>query len=282
MSLEAGEFIRAVIIPRGFQTLLPDGIDLLARRIARKQRMSRATAFILAVGEDHPTPSDALGMLYFAEIVKIADDAIDRNATSFTDTTQLRDYILRSEIPGTNGANINELLGRCLDCYSPYKKRVITSFLDEMVTLHLDSPQRGIPGTYSYEDALAYRRVTDDPLLETFAELTGSNKARFVSIGRVWQMIEDALDWTEDTEEQTKNLFIGMATDEKEIDHLQKISGRWKRGRLFDFRVNALLGIKSSHVRRTRERYKQEILDQMPQIGGNPARLTGMAACILF
>ncbi len=160
-----------------------------------------------------------------------------------------------------------------------------------MVGIHLHGAHRGIPGKYSFKEALEYRRVTDDPLLETLAELTDSNKARFVHIGRTWQFIEDGLDWTEDAQEQAKNLFIGMATDTwhergtlkgKEIDYLLTILGRWQRGRLFDFRLNALKGIKSPSIKRTREKYRQEILNEMPAIGGNFAGIMGTVANILF
>lgn len=214
MNPETRTLIKAALIPRGFQSLLPfEEMDSVALRMARKQKLSRSTLFILAVGENSPTPRDALGMLYFTQVVKSSDDAIDRNNVKFSDAQSLRNFLLNSEVPGVHNVKVKDLLERCLHCYPPDKQRAISSFIDQMVNVHLENPHRGIPGTYSYQEVVDYRRVTNDPLVETFAELTGSSKARFVSIGRAWQLIEDAMDWTEDAQEQSKNLFLGMATD---------------------------------------------------------------------
>ncbi len=102
------EFLRAAI-PRGLQTLLPDDIDPLAQRLARKQRLRLGTLFILSAAEKHPTPSEALGVMYFGQLVKSADDAIDRNPADFTSRDKLRDYLLRSEVLGTGGVQIKEV-----------------------------------------------------------------------------------------------------------------------------------------------------------------------------
>lgn len=290
MSLKTGEFLRAAV-PRGLQTLLPDDIDPLAKRLARKQRLRLGTLVVLVASDNHPTPSEALGVMYFSQLVKSADDAIDRNPADFTSRDELRGYLLQSAVLGTGGVQVKEVLERCLSCFETDKQGAINSFLEDMVGVHLRGIHRGIPGKYSFKETLEYRRVTNDPLLETLAELTDSNKARFVHIGRAWQLIEDGLDWTEDAQEQAKNLFIGMATDTwhergdlkgEEIDYLLSILGRWQRGRLFDFRLNALRGIKSPFVKSTREKYRQEILNEIPAIGGNFAGIVGTVSSILF
>lgn len=290
MSLRTAEFLRAAV-PRGLKTLLPVDIDPLAERLARKQRLRLGTLVILSVAEKHLTPYETLGVMYFSQLVKSADDAIDRNPTDFTSRDELRGYLLHSEVPGTGGAQVKEVLERCLSCFETDKQGAINSFLEDMVGVHMHGVHRGVAGTYSFKDALDYRRVTNDPLLETLAELTDSNKVRFVHIGRAWQLIEDGLDWTEDAQEQAKNLFIGMATDTwhergdlkgEELDYLLSILGRWQRGRLFDFRLNELRGIKSLFVKSTREKYRQEILNEMPAIGGNFVGIMGTVANILF
>lgn len=291
MSLEAGEILRAVFIPRGYYTLLPDDIDTVAKRIARKQRMSRAAVFILTMGETHPTPREAMGMLYFCQIVKTADNVLDRDASDFSNYEQLRQRLLSTDMNGIPGVSINESLQACLECYSAEKQRVVSSFLNEMVTAHLGAPQRGVMGTYTFEEAQDYRRHTNDPLVEAFAELTGSKKEKFISAGRVWQLLDDALDWTEDSVENNKNLYLGMATDTwhnrgepvgEDIDYLKKRLKNWQRGRVFDFRVQELTAIKSPKISVTRARYKQRILDELPSVGGNSARVFGLIAQIVF
>lgn len=294
MTVEKGTLLRAALLPRGFETLLPHGeIDPLALRIARKQRLSRSALFILAAGEARPTPQEALGMLYFTQVIKTEDDALDRNITHFSTPKELRDYLLTQEIAGAPHSTVQDALEKSLACYSLDKQKAISSFLDEMVEVHLQNPQRGTPGSYSYQDAMEYRKSTNEPLLETFAKLTDthSNRDRYRAIAHTWQLIEDGLDWTEDAQEQSKNLFLGMATDTwhergklegQDIDHLLKTLGRWQRGRMFDFRVNALLGIKSPHLKNTREKYKKEIMDQMPAIGEKGARALTTITHLVF
>lgn len=291
MSLETGEILRAAFIPRGYYTLLPDDIDPVAKRIARKQRMSRAAVFILSVGETHPTPREALGMLYFAQIVKTADNVLDRDATDLSNYDQLRQRLLSTDINGIPGVSVNESLEACLECYSPEKQRVVNSFLNEMVSVHLGAPQKGVMGAYTFDEAQDYRRRTNDRLVETLAELTGSKKEKFVSAGRVWQLLDDALDWAEDSVESNKNLYLGMATDtwhdrgepeQEDVDYLRNRLKGWRRGRVFDFRVQEFSAIKSSRTSVTRARYKQRILDELPLVGGNSARIFGLAAQLVF
>lgn len=281
MPLRAIEILRATM-PRGLDTLLPTDIDPLAKRLARKQRLRLGTVYVLAASDSQVTPQEVLGIMYFAQLVKTADDALDRNPRGFNDYGELRSYLLHTEVQGTNGVQIEEILKRSLACFSQDKQAAISLFLNEMVSVHLGSPQRGIPGTYTFEDARDYRRITVDPFLETLAELTNSSKARFLSIGRGGQLVEDGLDWAEDAGEQSKNQFLGMAADTGELSYLQSILPGWGRGRIFDFRIKELIAIKMPYVKNTRERYRQEILDQVPGMEGINARLMATAARILF
>ncbi len=294
MPIETKAFLKAIVSPTGFTDLFPDiKIDSKVAELTKQVRLTKLVMAILAAGEGSPSSQDALGTLCFTQIVRTCDDILDEEFTecpSFSDAETFRQYLLSSELVNSNGVMVGQIFDRCLECFPPMKQDLIRSFLDNMVSSHLTTPQKGIAGEYSYQDALAYRTVTNEPFTDIYAELTKSSKSRFRAIGGVWQLIDDALDWQEDIVRGTKNLFLGMANDVwdtkgnpvgKELSYLEGQKGkpeyRWR-----DVSWGPLWRLRSSNIAATRRNYLREIDSLLPKIDGRCGRIMGGVAHTLL
>lgn len=310
MSLETGQIVKAVISAREFRGLLADSpISSLDNLLIEKKRLRWLTLVIHAVGEKTPSPSDLLGLLYFFQLIRTCDDAVDgRPATldgkiaatdgkvisRMQDATRLREYFLGSTVAYSGGTKVSEVLDRCLAYYTPIGQEAINSFLGQMLVHHLHDYGKAVPGEYSFKDTRPYRDAINNPFADTLSELTSTpNKDRFRVIAHVVQLLDDGLDWTEDAKFQSLNYFIGMATDVwyqrgnpkgEDIDCLKDLLDKWpvNSRKLAMAKVDALWGTRNVHMRATRDAYRQEILDQLPLIGGTSAGIMGFLARAIF
>lgn len=310
MGLETGQIVKATLSSREFRGLLGDtALTPLDNLLIEKKRLRWSTLAVHALGEEAPSPSDLLGLLYFIQLIRTCDDVADgrpatldgkiaatdgRVVSQMQDTTRLKEYFLGSTVAYSGGTKVSEVLDRCLAYYTPTGQEAINSFLDQMLAHHLEDYGKGVPGEYSFEGSKAYRDGTNNPFADTLSELTGTfNKDRFRTIAHVIQLLDDGLDWAEDAKFQSLNYFVGMATDVwnergnpegEDVDCLKGLMGKWpvNSRKLAMAKVDAIWGTRNVHMRATRDAYRQEILDQLPFIRGTSAKIMGFLARAIF
>lgn len=280
----------------GFRKLLDDApLTSFDRLLTDKKRLRLMTLSVLALGDKKPSPQIALSTLYFFQLIRTWDDAIDsRDISDFADTASLNEYLLNREVAFSDGRKASEVLEGCLVNCTPDKKEAVNLFVDQMLAYHLRESGKGKPGEYSFKDPLSYRNATNNPLADTVGILIDQpDKVRLRSICHAVQLVDDGLDWAEDFRKGTLNYFVGMATDVwhsrgnprgEDLDCLRDLSGKWpvNSRKLAKAKVDALYGIKNPHMKATRDLYRQEILSQVPVIGGKGGKILSTLAHLLF
>lgn len=188
----------------------------LVSQLLQNKKVRIGAAILLGESADL-SQSDRLGLLYFISLSFNADDLLDGNATIKAERNEdrLRTVLLSSqtaEAPIT----LEEVMQRCLSHVTPSRRPLVSGFLDRMISYHAELGSQE-PGAYSYDDALAYRRQTNDDWVNVLCELSGISDPKKIATwqrrGLLIQMIDDASDWEGDTREGTYNLWIGLARE---------------------------------------------------------------------
>ncbi len=230
MSLKEGaRIVKTLAFPdRAVRNSRPYELEEDAELVPRFLQSSgiRLVALALAKSPDLPQ-RERVGYIYFIRLVSMADDAVD-NSPEFSqplERDELKMRLMSHPIPKTN-LTIADLTERTLNHFPEQKRKVIENFLETMIDIHANSEKK-YPGEYNYDNVLQYRNSTDIPWVDTISNILGiedSNEVNHLqTLGLLFQYLDDAMDWPEDVQSGSLNLWVGLATDVAQ-DHPQELT----------------------------------------------------------
>lgn len=205
--------------------------ERFALAIANEDKVHRLTALVgLSNCQKTLSIDQRIGVILFVGLVYHADDALDKQTEplTFQNGRQLQEYLMaKKTIVGKEEITLGEFTATTLKQFQDNKGKqdIINKFLETMCQTQVQKGNKKPAGTYRFEDALAYKRETNFAFVSAIFQLAGKDPESAPSLphaGVAMQMIDDIKDWFVDKNENTENLWLGMAQTQGEIEFLDR------------------------------------------------------------
>ncbi len=192
----------------------------LAKQLLTSHKNRYSSVAALEVPHLELSPTEKLGVVFFISSIFAVDDLIDTNKKNGStnlfseqlDTLKVRD----------TGITVAQLRDKVYDSFAGDKRTLLERYYASMLELH-NQGHVAPAGTYSFKDAWEYKENTTVPFVETVADLVGfdANRRNDVSAGAMaLQLVDDANDIAQDTQEESMNIYLGLATDNGELSQI--------------------------------------------------------------
>jgi hypothetical protein len=180
--------------------------------------------------------AEKIGLVLYVGLVNVADDIIDANPEIVRDSDEYkmradllsREVVIKEAVKaGDTPITVQDIYDRTLRRFPQEKQLIIEEFLNQALQAEIAFPNRA-PGTYSSEDAFAYRTRTSAAYSQTGNILIGigtDNKMQELNTwGEVMQGIDDAMDVVPDWRDNAINPLIALAMENKESSGIEKLA----------------------------------------------------------
>jgi len=188
----------------------------IALSLAENPIIRLTVALALSSAPHELSSREREGILLFTGLVTHADDVLDGN-TIFSGENELRSAILNHSFQmGSKSIALNHLLDTTFTHFPQDKQKIITDFVDHMITIHVNGIHRGKAGEYGYQDALEYKQQTNSAYMAIALRLVDASPSQVEKMSPlilVGQLLDDSTDFWTDARAEVKNLYLGKARD---------------------------------------------------------------------
>lgn len=219
----------------------------------------------LNTGEAPLAPSERVGAMYIAGLIRHADDLIDApEYPGFSSADSLRNYILSCRPEELGGVSLEEVVYDACKFFPQDKQDIFVG--------------KGAPGEYSVRDVREYRDATNIPMAPMMRDIVGSNNPNVLRNSQLFQMFDDTTDWKKDAESNTFNMYVAHASEVwnergrppgEDLDYLTYMINKPLQVQVAGKPVEVLQGLRSRHMAATRTSYLKTLDAEVAMYGGS-------------
>lgn len=232
---------RRVFVPEQTAATLAESFVL--HQTLMKWRYRFTAANFLLLGKELPL-AEQRGLVYLVSLVNAADDAIDSGTIPLDRGVDvLRASLLqvpvilpenRSRMSEYEAISLEKVMQMALNSFGSEKQELLQRFLDTSLAAEVYFRNRA-PGTYSFDEGMAYRQLTSEAYSRVGCALIGLDPVtteQQVHIGVVAQLLDDAMDIFADFNAKSINPFIAYCFSWQEQDSLATLSSHYPQNAL--------------------------------------------------